>query len=64
MHVASQTKNLPLDQGIKDNPSGRERSEADNPVGSSLEGTLADCKERWIIIIIIMINDIIMGKLE
>ena len=49
VQVASQTRNLPLDHGVKDKPSGRNQSEDDKPEGSSLDGILAECRERWII---------------
>ena len=56
VHVASQTRNLPLDHGVKDKPSGRDQVEArvevDKPEGSSLDGIFArffaECRERWI----------------
>ena len=42
--VASQTNNLPFDQGTIVIPSGRLPSVRSRPVGSSREGTLADDK--------------------
>ena len=48
VHVTSQTKNLPLDHGVKDKPSGRDQVEVDKPEGSSLDGIFAECRERWI----------------
>ena len=49
VQVASQTRNLQLDHGVKDQLSGCDRSEDDKPEGSSLDGNLAECRGRWII---------------
>ena len=49
VQVASQTRNLPLDHGVKDKLSGRDQSEDDNPEGSTLDGILAECRERRMI---------------
>ena len=45
--VASQTNNLPFDQGTIVIPSGRLLSVRSRPVGSSREGTLKDLTETY-----------------
>ena len=46
VQVASQTRKLPLDHGVKDKLSGCDQSEDDKPEGSRLDRILAESRKQ------------------